>query len=193
MSPTYEMYALPRTYGHHQKRKVMKAEKTYSSSESSDDEFLAKSIGHLRVKTVKKSDSLNEFPQTEMSMLYERVTELEKELKTAKEVIKNLVPQQENYRYHPPMQIDNYMQNFQRGPADFSKSDKNEERKLRDLTADTENDDINTKTSRHSDIEESEMESNNQDKTQRMQNDEKLMTFYKAKRRRSNRRKGKRR
>ena len=171
----------------------MKAEKTYSSSESSDDEFLAKSIGHLRVKTVKKSDSLNEFPQTEMSMLHERVTELGKELETAKKVIKNLVAQQENYRYHPSMQIDNYMQNFQRGPADFSKSDKNEERKLRDLTADTENDEVNTKTSRHSDIEESEMESDNQDKTQRMQNNEKLMTFYKAKRRRSYRRKGKRR
>ena len=91
------------------------------------------------------------------------------------------------------MQIDNYMQNFQRGPADFNiKSDKNEERKLRDLTSDTENDEVNTKTSRHSDIEESEMESDNLDKTQRMQNDEQLMTFYKAKRRRSNRRKGKR-
>ena len=89
-SPTDEMYALPRTHGHHQKRKVMKAEKTYCSSESSDDEFLAKSIGHLRVKTVKKSDSLNEFPITEISMLHERVTELGKELETAKEVIKTI-------------------------------------------------------------------------------------------------------
>ena len=145
------------------------------------------------MKTLKKSDSLNEFLQTEISMLHERVTEHEKELETAKEVIKNLVALQENYRYHPSMQIDNYLQNFQRRPADFSKSDKNGERKLRDLTADTENNEVNTKTSRHSDIEESEMESDNQDKTQRMQNDEKLMTFFKAKRRRSNRRKGKRR
>ena len=191
-SPTDEMYALPRTHGYHQKRKVVKAEKTYSSSESSDDEFLAKSIGHLRVKTVKKSDSLNELPQTEISILHEQVTELGKELETTKEVIKNLVAQHENYRYHPSMQIDDYMQNFQRGPAHFSKSDKNEERKLRDLTADTKNDEVNTMTSRHSDIEKSEMESNNQDKTQRMKNDTKLLTFYKAKRRRSNRRKGKR-
>ena len=88
-SPTDEMYALPRTHEHHQKKKVMNAEKTYSSSESSEEEFLAKSIGHLRVKTVKKSDSLSEFPQTEISMLHERVTELGKELETAKEMIKN--------------------------------------------------------------------------------------------------------
>ena len=108
----------------------MKAETTYSSSETSDDKFLAKSIGHLRVKTVKKSDSLNIFPQTEISMLHERVTELGKELETAKEMIKNLVAQHKNYRYHPSMQIDNYMQNFQRGSTDFSKSAKNEERKL---------------------------------------------------------------
>ena len=195
-SPTDEMYVLPRTHDHHQKKRVMKAEKTYSSSESSEDEFLATSFGHLRVKTVKKSDSLSEFPQTAISTLHERVTELGKELETAKEVIKNLVAQQENYRYHPSMQIDNYMQNFQKGSADFSKSDKTEERKLRDLTADTENDEkmkgINTETSRHSDIEESEMESDNQEKTQIMQNNEKLMTFSKAERRRSNRRKGKR-
>ena len=195
-SPTYEMYALPRAHGHHQKKRVMKAEKTYSSSESSDDEFLAKSIGHLRVKTVKKSDSFYEFPQTEISILNERVTELGKELETAKEVIVNLVTQHENYRYHPSMQIDSYMQNFQTGSANFSKFDKNEERKLQDMTEDTENDEemkgIDTKTSRYSDIEESEMDSDNQDKTQRMQNDEKLMTSYKAKRKRSNRRKGKR-
>ena len=124
------MYALPRTHEHHQKKRVMKAEKTYSSSESSEDEFLAKSIGHLRVKTVKKSDSLSESPQTEISMLHERVTELGKELETAKEVIKNLVAQQENYRYHPSMQIDSNMQNFQNRSAVFGKSDKNEERKL---------------------------------------------------------------
>ena len=88
------------------------------------------------------------------------------------------------------------MQNFQNRSAVFSKSDKNEERKLRDLVADAENDEemkgITTKTSMYSDIEESEMERDNQDKTQRMQNHEKLITFYKAKRRRSNRRKGKR-
>ena len=57
----YEMYALPRAHEHHQKKRVMKAEKMYStcsSSERSDDEVLAKSIGHLRVKTVKKSDKI---------------------------------------------------------------------------------------------------------------------------------------
>ena len=71
------------------------------------------------------------------------------------------------------MKIDNYMQNIQNGSAVFSKSDKNEERKLRYLTADTENDEemkgSSTKTSRYSDIEESEMDSDNQDKTQRKQ------------------------
>ena len=148
------------------------------------------------MKTVKKSDSLSKFPQTDISMLHERVKELGKELETAKEAIKNLVAQQENYRYHPSIQTDSYMQNFQNGSAVFSKSDKNEERKLRDLVADAENDEemkgITTKTPRYSDIEESEMESDNQDNTQRMQNHEKLMTFYKAKRRRSNRRKEKR-
>ena len=186
------MHALPRTHEHHKKNRVMKAEKTYSSCESSEDEFLAKSIGHLRVKTVKKSNSLSEFPQTEIGMLHKRATELGKELETAKEVIKNLVAQQENYRYNPSMQTDSYMPNFQNRSTVFSKSDKNEERKLRDLVADAENDEEMkgiTKTSRYSDIEESEMESDNQDKTQRMQNHEKLMTFYKAKRRR---RKGKR-
>ena len=190
------MYALPRTHERHQKKRVMKAEKTYSYSESSENEFLAKSIGHLRLKTVKKSDSLSECSQSEISMLHERVTELGKELETAKEVIKNLVALQENYRYHPSMQTDSYMHNFKNRSAVFCKSDKNEERKLRNLVADAENDEemkiITTKTCRYSDIEESEMESDNQDKIQRLQNHEKLMTFYKAKRRRSIRRKGKR-
>ena len=72
------------------------------------------------MKTVKKSDSLSEFQQTEISMLHERVTELGKELETAKEVIKNLVAQQENYRYHPSMQTDSYMHNFQNISAIFS-------------------------------------------------------------------------
>ena len=50
-SPTDKMYAFPRTHDHRQKKRVMKAEEIYASSESSDDEFLAQSVGHLRVKT----------------------------------------------------------------------------------------------------------------------------------------------
>ena len=55
-------------------------------------------------------------------MLHEQVAELGKELKMAKEVIKNLVTQQENYRYfHPSMHIDYKMQNFQKEPAVLAK------------------------------------------------------------------------
>ena len=38
-SPTDKMYAFPRTYDHRQKKRIMKHEEIYSSSESSDDEF----------------------------------------------------------------------------------------------------------------------------------------------------------
>ena len=75
--------AFPSTHDHCQKKRVIKAEKIYSSSESSDNDFLAQSVGHLRVKTVKKSNSLNKFHSEEISMLHERVAELGKELKTA--------------------------------------------------------------------------------------------------------------
>ena len=39
---------------------------------------------------------------------------LDKQLETAKEVIDNLVAQQENYMHHPFMQIEYKMQNFQK-------------------------------------------------------------------------------
>ena len=198
-SPTDKMYAFPRTHDHRQKRRIMKAEEIYSSSENSDDEFLAQSVGYLRVKTVKKSNSLNKIHSEEISMLHELVAELGKELETAKEVIKNLVTQQKKYRYfHPSMHIDYKMQNFQKESAVFRKSDTNEERKLQEhveLKVDAEIDEemkgIYCKTSTHSDIEEAEQGSPNQDQKQRRPKDEKQMTEYKIKRRRS-RVKGKR-
>ena len=91
----------------------MKAEEIYSSSESSDKEFLAQYVGHLRVKAVTKSNSLNTFPSEEISTLYERVAELGKEVETAKEVIKNLVTQQENF-FHSSMHIEYKKQNFEK-------------------------------------------------------------------------------
>ena len=112
-SPTDKMYEFARTHDHRQKKRIMKAEEIYSSSESSDKEFLAQSVGHLRVKAVTKSNSLNTFPSEEISTLYEPVAELGKEVETAKEVIKNLVTQQENF-FHPSMHIDYKMQNFEK-------------------------------------------------------------------------------
>ena len=194
------MYEFPRTRDHRQKKRVMKAEEIYSSSESSDDEFLAQSVGHLRVKTVKKSNSLNKSHSEEISMLHEQVAELGKQLETAKEVIKNLVTQQENYRYfHPSMHKDYKMQNFQKESAVFSKSDTNEEKKLQehvelkvDAEIDKEMKGIYHKTSTHSDIEEAEQGSCNQDQKQSTPKDENQMTEYKIKRRRRSRMKGKR-
>ena len=199
-SLTGKRYAFPRTHDHHQKKRIMKAEEVYSSSEGSDDEFLAQSVGHLRVKAVKKSNSLNKFHSEEISMLHEQVTELGKELETAKEVIKNLVTQQENYRYfHPSMHIDYKMQNFQKESAVFSKSDTNEKRKLQEhvelqvgAEIDEEMKGIYHKTSTHSDIEEAEQGSHIHDQKQRIPKDEKQMTEYKIKRRRRSRVKGKR-
>ena len=61
-SPTDKLFAFPSTHDHRQKKRIMKAEEIYSSSEGSDDEYLAQSVCHLRVKAVKKSNSLNNFP-----------------------------------------------------------------------------------------------------------------------------------
>ena len=199
-SPTDKMYAFPRTHDHRQKKGVMKAEEIYASSESSDDDFLAQSVGHLRVKTVKKSNSLNKFHSEEISMLLEQVAEFGKELETAKEVIKNLVTQQENYRYfHPSMHIDYKMPNFQKESAVFSKSDSNEERNLQEhveLKVDAEIDEemkgIYHKTPMHSDIEKAEQGSHNQGQKQRIPTNEKQMTEYKTMRRRRSRMKAKR-
>ena len=83
------MYEFPRTRDHRQKKRIIKAEEIYSISESSDDEFVAQSVGHLRVNAVKKWNSLNKFPSEEISTLHERVAKLGKELETAQEVIKN--------------------------------------------------------------------------------------------------------
>ena len=133
-------------------------------------------------------------------MLHEQVAELGKELETTKEVIKNLVTQQENYRYfNPSMHIDYKMQNFQKESAVFSKSDTNEERKLQehvelkvDAEIDAEMKGIYHKTSMHSDIEEADQGSRNQGQKQRNTKDEKQMTEYKIKRRRRSRMRGKR-
>ena len=193
-NPTDKMYAFPRTHDHRQKKRIMKAEEINSSSEDSDDEFLAQSVGHLRVKAAKKSNSLSKFPSEEISMLHERVAEFGKELETAKEVIKNLVDQQENYNFHPSMHIDYKMQKFGKESAVFSMSDTNAERKLQEhveLKVDAEIDEemkgIYHKKSTHSDIEEAEQGSRNQDQKQRIPKDEKQMTEYKIKRRRRSR------
>ena len=55
--------------------RINTADGEYSESDtSSDDDFLGKSVGHLRVKTVKKSNSVNEIPSIQMNLLHERVT-----------------------------------------------------------------------------------------------------------------------
>ena len=82
------MYEFPKTLVHLQKKIIMKAEEICFSSESSDDKFLAQSVGHLSVKVIKKSKSLNKFRSEEINTLHERVAELGKQLKTAKEVTK---------------------------------------------------------------------------------------------------------
>ena len=105
ISPKDTRYSLLMTHGH-QKKMVMKAKKTYTSSESSDDESLAQSIGHLRVKTVRKANSFNGIQSIAIDIIHKRVTQLEKELKAAKELIQNLVAQQINHQYHPLMQMD---------------------------------------------------------------------------------------
>ena len=67
---------------------MKKAEETNSSSEmSSEDEFLAQSAAHMRIKTVKKATGLNEASPMEIGMLQEQVTELEKQLESAKQMI----------------------------------------------------------------------------------------------------------
>ena len=133
-------------------------------------------------------------------MLLEQVAEFGKELETAKEVIKNLVTQQENYRYfHPSMHIDYTMPNFQKESAVFSKSDSNEERNLQehvelkvDAEIDEEMEGIYHKTPMHSDIEKAEQGSHNQGQKQRIPTNEKQMTEYKTMRRRRSRMKAKR-
>ena len=95
------------------------ADGEYSESDTSrDDESLAKSVGHLRAKTVKKSNSVHEIPFIHINLLHERVTELEKMLASAKDVIQNLVS-----RFHPFMHIDYMMKTFQEESAVLSKSD----------------------------------------------------------------------
>ena len=98
----------------------MKAEEIYFSSESSDDEFLAQYVGHLSVKVIKKSNSLNKFRSEEISTLHERVAELGKQLKTAKEVTKTQLLSRFSTHHK--------MQNFEKDLAVFRKSDTNEEK-----------------------------------------------------------------
>ena len=81
------------------------------------------------------------------------------------------------------------MKNFQNELAVFSKSGANGERKLRErveMKVDTEIDEqingIHNKTSTHSEIEEWELKSRNQDQKQRIAKDEKQVTEYKIKR-----------
>ena len=66
-SPTDKMYAFPWAHGHGQKKRIRKAEEIYSSSEGSNNEFLAQSVGQMRAKAVKKLNSLNKFPPEEIS------------------------------------------------------------------------------------------------------------------------------
>ena len=167
--------------------RINTADGKYSESDtSSDEEFLEKSIGHLKVKTVKKSNSVREVPSIQINLLHERVTELEKALASAKDVIQNLVS-----RFHPFTQKDHKIKTFQEGSV---VSDTNEEGKLRDLKTDIDIFDgrnrITPKTALHSDTEESEMENQNQHLNVRIQNDEKQSRDHKK--RRSSRRKKKR-
>ena len=194
MSPKDARYSLPMTHGHHQKKKVMKAEETYTSSESSDDEFLAQSIGHLRVKNVRKGNSLNVTQSIGIDIIQERVSQLEKELKAANELIQNLVAQQQNHQYHPLMQMDCKVLSFRDESGLQSQSDTNEKREIQELKTDAETfqkrNEMIIKPLVHSEGEVSETENHTQDQKLRIQPDDKQITDNMTRRR--SRRRGKR-
>ena len=187
MSPKDARYSLPMTHGHHHQKKVMKAEETYTSSESSDDEFLAQSIGHLRVKNVRKGNSLNVTQSIGIDIIQERVSQLEKELKAANELIQNLVAQQQNHQYHPLMQMDCKVLSFRDESGLQSQSDTNEKREIQELKTDAETfqkrNEMIIKPLVHSDGEVSETENHTQDQKLRIQPDDKQITDNMTRRR----------
>ena len=194
MSPKDARCALPMTHGHRQKKKVMKAGETYTSSESSDDEFLAQSIGHLRVKNVRKGNSLNVTQSIGLDIIQERVSQLEKELKAANELIQNLVAQQQNHQLHPLMQMNCKVISFRDESGLQSQSDTNEKRELQELKTDAETfqkrNKMIIKRPVHSDGEVSETENSTQDQKLRIQTDDKQIIDNMMRRR--SRRRGKR-
>ena len=191
-SPTDERYAHPKTHGQYQKKRVMKAEETYYSSDSSDEEFLTQSVGHLRVKNVRKSNGLNENQSIEIGNMQERVTQLEKEITAAKELIQNLIAQQQSHQYNPLMKMACKVLSFRNESGLQSQSDTNEKREIPELKADAElvekRNEILRKLLAHLDDEVSETE--NQDQKLRIQTDDKQIIDNKKKQK--SRRKGKR-
>lgn len=93
-------YFLPKKNKHY-------AEETYASSEmSSDDEFLEKSVTHLRIKTVNESVEENRVLSQEIALLQGKVRELENELRLAKQLIQSALKQQSVEKSYPKERIE---------------------------------------------------------------------------------------
>ena len=89
----------------HPQKKIKRTEESYFSDESSDDGFIAQSVGHLRINAVRTSNNLK-IQANENSIIEERLSQLENELKAAKLLIEDLVDQQQRYQYFSLMQND---------------------------------------------------------------------------------------
>ena len=86
-------------------QKIKRTEESYSSDESSDDGFIAQSVGHLRINAIRTSNNLK-IQANENSIIEERVSQLENELKAAKLLIEDLIDRQQRYQYFSLMQND---------------------------------------------------------------------------------------
>ena len=83
-----------------------KAEEAYSSNEfDSDDEFLERSIGHMSIKSVKKSSEENNYLSGQSEELQVRVRTMNKDLKDAKRLIEILLTQQKTKDFIPDVSL----------------------------------------------------------------------------------------
>ena len=74
---------------------MKKAIETYSSSElSSDDEFLERSMGHMNIKTVKKSSEENNNLSGQVKELQVKVGTMKRDLEAAKRLVESLLTKQ---------------------------------------------------------------------------------------------------
>ena len=137
---------------------------------------------------------MNGIQSIEIDIIQERVTQLEKELKAAKELIQNLVAQQQPHQYHSLMQMDSKIPSFRDESRLQSQSDTNEKKEVQELKTDVgifqERNKITIKPLVYSDDEVSETENRNQDQKLRIQTDDKQIIDNMMRRR--SRRKGKR-
>ena len=81
--------------------RVINAEETYSSSElSSDDEFLERSMGHMNIKTVKKSSEENNNLSGQVEELQVKVRTMKRDLEAAKRLVESLLTKQKTKEFH---------------------------------------------------------------------------------------------